>query len=324
MSAQDWSSLVERLLAEVKRRPTVGSPLDDAAWEDLQSRLLRMARLLVDADEVDDVVQAVALKLQSVAALSRMRAARSAEGYAFMMVRNAGIDLERRRSRKPVLVPEAADNMADIAIGQDELLEQRVRGEELEGMLPNLQIPSGSCSDCASGRTYRLRRLRGGWKLHIRRLQCECSGSSGGFGHDWREVAKCHISSVLRQAVKKPVAAASLTKGERCEPLQKGHGMNLEKLLTNIDENWRRDFITFVQTGDASQEFLAYLDNDHGAQAAVEEAFTAQAQVFEGLAQLVKSGITAPKTSTTERASTAVARAVEGLLLCQATSARKR
>ena len=138
MSAQDWSSLVERLLAEVKRRPTVGSPLDDAAWEDLRGRLLRMARLLVDADEVDDVVQAVALKSQSVAALSRMRAARSAEGYAFMMVRNAGIDLERRRSRKPVLVPEAADNMADIAIGQDELLEQRVRGEELEGMLAEL------------------------------------------------------------------------------------------------------------------------------------------------------------------------------------------
>ena len=58
--------------------------------------------------------------------------------------------------------------------------------------------------------------------------------------------------------------------------------MNLEKLLTNIDENWRLNSITFVQTGDASQEFLAYLDNDHGAQAAVEEAFTAQAQVFEG------------------------------------------
>lgn len=134
----DWSALVERLLAEVKRRPALGSPSEDSAWEDLRGRLLRMARLLVDAEHVDDVVQAVALKLQSVDALSRMRAARSPEGYAFMMVRNAGIDLDRRRWRAPVALPEAGGDAADTAPGQHELLEQRVRGEELEGILADL------------------------------------------------------------------------------------------------------------------------------------------------------------------------------------------
>lgn len=89
--------------------------------------------------------------------------------------------------------------------------------------------------------------------------------------------------------------------------------MKLETLLGDIGHNWRRDFITFVQTGDASREFLEYLDNDHKAQAAVEQAFTAQARAFEGLAQLVKnSGVGAPEApSATEGVSTAVAAAME-------------
>jgi hypothetical protein len=89
--------------------------------------------------------------------------------------------------------------------------------------------------------------------------------------------------------------------------------MKLETLVGNIGQNWRRDFIAFVQTGDASPEFLTYLDGSPEAQAAVEQAFTAQARAFEGLAQLVKtSGPTVPETpSTSEGVSTAVARAVE-------------
>jgi hypothetical protein len=89
--------------------------------------------------------------------------------------------------------------------------------------------------------------------------------------------------------------------------------MKLATLLGNIDENWRRDFITFVQTGDASEKFLTYLDNDPQAQAAVEQAFTEQARAFEGLAQLVKSSssVTPKVASATEGVSAAVARAVE-------------
>ena len=90
--------------------------------------------------------------------------------------------------------------------------------------------------------------------------------------------------------------------------------MKLESLLDRIAQNWRKDFVAFVQTGDASPEFLKYLDNDEQAQSAVEEAFTAQARALEGLAQLVKrSGNPTPEGagSSAEGASTAVARAVE-------------
>jgi len=65
--------------------------------------------------------------------------------------------------------------------------------------------------------------------------------------------------------------------------------MKLEPLLDNIAVNWRQDFIRFVQTGDASPEFLIYLDGDPKAQTAVETAFTDQARALEGLAKLVKT-----------------------------------
>jgi RNA polymerase sigma-70 factor (ECF subfamily) len=97
-----------------------------------------MARLLVNAEHVDDVTQAVALKLQSVDTLSRMRAARSPEGYAFMMVRNAGIDFQRRHPHQPISLLTDGDDAADPAPGQDEVLEQRVRSGALKAVLDDL------------------------------------------------------------------------------------------------------------------------------------------------------------------------------------------
>lgn len=89
--------------------------------------------------------------------------------------------------------------------------------------------------------------------------------------------------------------------------------MKIESLLNSIAENWRRDFIAFVQTGEASSNFLEYLDGDLQAQIAVEKAFTEQAHALEGLAQLVKksSPSTLEKASPAEGVSTAVARAFE-------------
>jgi len=61
--------------------------------------------------------------------------------------------------------------------------------------------------------------------------------------------------------------------------------MKLEEILGAIDPAWRREFVEFVQSGDASDEFLAYLDSSQEGQAAVEQAFTAQASTLEGFAR---------------------------------------
>jgi hypothetical protein len=61
--------------------------------------------------------------------------------------------------------------------------------------------------------------------------------------------------------------------------------MKLENALNLIDDSWRNDYLRFIETGEASQEFLSYIDKDSNAQEAVEMAFNAQADAFEGLAR---------------------------------------
>lgn len=88
--------------------------------------------------------------------------------------------------------------------------------------------------------------------------------------------------------------------------------MKLDTLLGNIDPKWHKDFVSFVQNGEASGDFLNYLDQDTGAQKAVESAFAAQSEALEGLAQLVKkSGPKPAEEHSQDEVSTAVARAVE-------------
>ena len=61
--------------------------------------------------------------------------------------------------------------------------------------------------------------------------------------------------------------------------------MKLEEILKNVDHRWQKEFLTFIETGDGSNEFLTYLDNDPEGQTAVDLAFSAQAKAFEGLAE---------------------------------------
>lgn len=51
-----------------------------------------------------------------------------------------------------------------------------------------------------------------------------------------------------------------------------------------IDPKWQAAFVRFVETGEADDEFLEYLNSDPGAQAAVEEAFSRQAAALQELA----------------------------------------
>ena len=61
--------------------------------------------------------------------------------------------------------------------------------------------------------------------------------------------------------------------------------MKLEEILDRIPPRWQGDFAEFVRSGEASDEFLAFLDSSHEGQAAVEQAFTAQASTLEGFAR---------------------------------------
>ncbi len=60
--------------------------------------------------------------------------------------------------------------------------------------------------------------------------------------------------------------------------------METKALLTHIKPEWHNAFSQFVETGEASDDFLVYLEQDANAQQAVEKAFKAQATAFENLA----------------------------------------
>ncbi len=62
----------------------------------------------------------------------------------------------------------------------------------------------------------------------------------------------------------------------------------LKDLLENVDDQWRSEFVRFVETGEADDAFLTYLDENEGAQTAVEGAFKRQAAKFEELATELK------------------------------------
>lgn len=66
--------------------------------------------------------------------------------------------------------------------------------------------------------------------------------------------------------------------------LKKESAGYLAELLGNIAEEWWGEFERFVETGDADENFLAYLDDNEVAQEAVETAFNHQASKFAGLA----------------------------------------
>jgi hypothetical protein len=70
--------------------------------------------------------------------------------------------------------------------------------------------------------------------------------------------------------------------------------MKLDDLLKNVAPRWHEEFLHFIETGDAGDDFLEYLNNDPEGQQAVEMAFNAQAQAFEGLAEELKKGPVEP------------------------------
>ena len=100
--------------------------------------------------------------------------------------------------------------------------------------------------------------------------------------------------------------------------LKKPVGFDLETVVEQIKPKWRNEFRRFVDSGDASDEFLAYLESSEEGKKAVEQAFNAQADALTGLADALRSlqteNVGAEVAKPAEAVSVKMTEAVEGLL----------
>ena len=115
-SHPNWTELLARLQFDLQSRSTdPGAPIDEEAWDTITQFLSYRARVLtfsfsgLHTEDVQDLVQNVLLKLQSVDTMRRLHAARSVEGYLFVMLRNAANDLVRRRQIEKVIFRSLED-----------------------------------------------------------------------------------------------------------------------------------------------------------------------------------------------------------------------
>jgi hypothetical protein len=63
--------------------------------------------------------------------------------------------------------------------------------------------------------------------------------------------------------------------------------MNLEDLLNDVPNEWRKDFQNFVESGEASPAFEDALNTDQNLQGSVERAFAAKSEGLEDFAKAV-------------------------------------
>lgn len=89
----------------------------------------------------------------------------------------------------------------------------------------------------------------------------------------------------------------------------------IAKLIDGVVPEWRSEFQRFVETGEAEEAFLSYLNQDSAAQDAVEKAFNHQVTQFEGLAaELKKRQTHEPPAVATPSTSTKLAAVVEAVM----------
>src|ERR1051325_2981957 len=100
----NWTERIARLEFDLQTRiANQTATTDEEAWRTMSEVLWSRARVLpfshsgLQAADVQDLVQNVLLKLQSMTTMRRVRAARSIEGYLVVMLRNAANDVVRRR-----------------------------------------------------------------------------------------------------------------------------------------------------------------------------------------------------------------------------------
>ena len=80
--------------------------------------------------------------------------------------------------------------------------------------------------------------------------------------------------------------------------------MTKDELLRIVDPTWHSEFLNFIETGEASEEFLTYMDQNPSCQRAVEAAFSEQAAAFESFSRDLRA--TVPAKTLVEAQATAV------------------
>ena len=64
--------------------------------------------------------------------------------------------------------------------------------------------------------------------------------------------------------------------------------MHLTGALALIDSKWARDFVSFVETGEASDEFIAFLDTSKDCQRAVDMVLEQESGKIARVARLLR------------------------------------
>lgn len=131
ISSLPWPDLLGRLLRDLESRIDAPGVSGDELWRELRARVRECAeRVLAERhslhlEDIDDIVQAVLLKLQLPRTLARLQAAQSPLGYLVVMIRNAANDLARR---------------SWVELESSTFLEQAISGlEEIHGPLEKQQ-----------------------------------------------------------------------------------------------------------------------------------------------------------------------------------------
>jgi len=123
MSAdRNWDELIPRLEEDLRHRESSKfAKVDDEAWKIAEQLLRSRARIValsypdLHETDVEDLIQITFVKLQSRATMRRLRAARSSEGYVYVILRNAAQDLLRRRQFERKLFEPLGDMEVDVA-----------------------------------------------------------------------------------------------------------------------------------------------------------------------------------------------------------------
>lgn len=97
-----WPDLLGRLLTDLESRGGAPGVSGDELWRELRKRVRECAdrvlseRQSIRSEDIDDIVQAVLLKLQLPRTLARLQSVGSPLGYLVVMIRNSANDLARR------------------------------------------------------------------------------------------------------------------------------------------------------------------------------------------------------------------------------------
>lgn len=57
----------------------------------------------------------------------------------------------------------------------------------------------------------------------------------------------------------------------------------IEDVARQVDDKWRDSFLKFVESGEAEQDFLDYIDTNNAIQTAIDDAFRVQAESIDEL-----------------------------------------